>query len=311
MKSVKTHTKLKLTTVSILLLSLLEVPRSIANASVPSPSERLTAVEQELGGKLVDWCHQLSHALKSVNQDRCVKRAWKFEETTTHGHPIPYLIWGKKDNAKTAAGASGNEEGSRRILIVGALHGDEISAVSAVFRWIDFLERTKSDSFLRQNTYVFFPLANPDGFYSNPRVRTNAQGVDINRNFSTKEWNEKAESFWKKKAGADPRRFPGKKAGSEKETQVVEKAINDFKPDLIISVHAPYKLVDHDGPISFPDIASPLPVRTLGSYPGSLGTYAGIERNIPVVTPELPNAKQLPEGKAIEQLFLFIMRSKY
>ena len=87
--------------------------------------------------------------------------------------------------------------------------------------------------------------------------------------------------------------------------------LNEFKPDLIISVHAPYKLVDHDGPISFPNLESPLPVRTLGAFPGSLGTYAGIERNVPVVTPELPSAKSLPDLKAVEQLFMFIMKSKF
>ena len=191
------------------------------------------------------------------------------------------------------------------------MHGDEISSVSAVFRWIDFLDRTKADSFLRQNRYMFIPLVNPDGFYIQPRTRTNLAGVDLNRNFSTKEWSDKALPFWKIKASSDPRRYPGEKPGSETETRVVEKAINEFKPDLIISVHAPYCLVDHDGPISFPDMQSPLPVRTLGAFPGSLGTYAGIERNIPVVTPELPSAKQLPDLKALEQLLIFIMKAKF
>ncbi|MBI3544889.1 MAG: succinylglutamate desuccinylase/aspartoacylase family protein [Deltaproteobacteria bacterium] len=254
------------------------------------------------------WCTELSQQLKSVHHEKCVARPWKFETTTAGGHPIPYLYWGKDP---AAPGPSGEQAGPRRILVVGAIHGDEISAVSAVFRWIDFLDRTKSDSFLRAHTFLFFPLANPDGFYSSPRTRTNGAGVDLNRNFSTKEWDAQAQLFWKKKASADPRRFPGKKPASELETQVVEKAINEFKPDLIISVHAPYRLVDHDGPIAFPDMQSPLPIRTLGAYPGSLGTYAGIERNIPVVTPELPNARQLPEGKAIEQLLLFIMKSKF
>lgn len=276
-----------------------------ASAGVIAPSSATLPTE------LSNWCSQLSKELKSVHHERCLKRPWKFEAKSAQNRPIPYLIWGKGDHATSPAGASAAEDGARRILIFGAIHGDEISAVSTVFRWIDFLDRLKSDSALRQNTFLFFPLVNPDGFFATPRMRTNAQGVDINRNFSTKEWTEKAELFWKKKASADPRRFPGKKAASELETKIVEKAIDDFKPDLIISVHAPYKLVDHDGPISFPDSQSPLPVRTLGAYPGSLGTYAGIERNIPVVTPELPNARQLPEGNAVEQLFLFIMRSKF
>lgn len=256
---------------------------------------------------IIPWCERLSKELRSVNYPRCIAQDWKSDTTTAAGHPIPSLYWGKP----IADGATGAVDGPRRILVIGGIHGDELTAVSMVFRWIDFLERTKADSFLRKHYYMFFPLANPDGFYSKPRTRTNGAGVDLNRNFATKEWDENALKFWKSKAAADPRRFPGKKAGSETETQAVEKAINEFKPDLIISVHAPYSLVDHDGPIFFPNMASPLPIRTLGAYPGSLGTYAGIERKIPVVTPELPNATHLPDIKAVEQLFVFIMKSKF
>lgn len=265
----------------------------------------------QLAPDLSHWCEELSHDLKSVVHERCVKREWKFEVASEGGHPIPFLTWGKLPTSAGATKPGVSEPEGRRVLIFGAIHGDEISAVSTVFRWIDFLDRTKSDSFLRKNVYMFFPLVNPDGFYAKPRTRTNKSGVDINRNFATKEWQSQAMFYWKKKSSSDPRRFPGNKAGSERETQVVEKAINEFKPDLIISVHAPYRLVDHDGPIMFPDLQSPLPVRTLGAYPGSLGTYAGIERNIPVVTPELPDAKHLPDGKAIEQLLIFIMKSKF
>lgn len=246
------------------------------------------------------WCEVLSKDLRSVDRQRCMGHSWKVEAMSPGGHAIPSLYWGKE------------EKPNRKILILGAIHGDEISSISMVFRWIDFLNRTKPDSYLRENRYFFLPLMNPDGYFARPRKRTNGAGVDINRNFATKEWNEKALLYWKKTASSDPRRFPGNKAASELETQVIEAAINGFKPDLIISVHAPYSLLDHDGPIVFKDRhRSPLPVRTLGAYPGSLGTYAGVDRNIPVVTPELPNAKQLLEVKDIEQLFLFIMQSKY
>lgn len=274
----------------------------LASASPAAPDRTALAPD------LVKWCTELSNDLKSVHRGRCLNRAWKFDVTTAQGHPVPYLYWGKPHDAPS--GASGESE-PRRVLVLGAIHGDEISAVSTLFRWIDFLERTKPDSFLRQNTYLFLPLVNPDGFYSKPRTRTNAAGVDLNRNFATKKWNDEAMLFWKKKASSDVRRFPGKAAASEVETQAVQQAVDAFKPDLIISVHAPYRLVDHDGPIMFPDMQSPLPIRTLGAYPGSLGTYAGIERSIPVVTPELPDAIHLPGGTAVEQLLIFIMKSKF
>ena len=55
---------------------------------------------------------------------------------------------------------------------------------------------------------------------------------------------------------------------------------------------------------------SPLPVKALGSFPGSLGRYAGIERNIPVITVELRMAKVVPDHKAIEELFHYVLNSK-
>ncbi|MGE4231782.1 MAG: M14 family zinc carboxypeptidase [Bacteriovoracia bacterium] len=246
-----------------------------------------------------DWCNKLGKELKSVEKNKCLAMNWKSEIKSPHGVAIPYLQWG-----------SSQSPDAKKIMVLGAVHGDEIAAVSVVFRWIDFLERTKKDSFLRKNEYLFVPLVNPDGFYAQPRSRTNSNGVDINRNFATENWNEKATVYWKEKAKSDPRRFPGKVGASETETQFVQKWIEDFKPDLIISVHAPYCLVDYDGPIEFPKIKGPLPVRTLGAYPGSLGTYAGVERKIPVVTPELSSANQIKSKKHVEDLFLFIMKAK-
>lgn len=254
---------------------------------------------------IMEWCAHLSKELLSVNHERCVNRPWKFDTQSKQGHPIPYLDFG------TQSSDTPTNKTSRRILVLGAIHGDEISAVSLVFRWIDFIDREPADSPLRKAHYVFYPLVNPDGFYVKPRTRPNSNGVDLNRNFETKDWDRQAHVFWKKKTGSDKRRYPGDRAGSEVETKAVQKAVDEFKPDLIVSVHAPYKVLDHDGPLTFPKSGSPLPIRTLGAFPGSLGTYAGLERHTPVVTPELPSATQLPDVKIVEQLLLFIMKSKF
>lgn len=255
-----------------------------------------------------DWCIELAKELKSIKKESCSARPWEIDARSTGDRVIPRLFWPMKPEKMDKKEDS---KDGQRILIVAAIHGDEIAAVSVAFRWMDFLERTKADSFVRKNKYLFVPLANPDGFFSSPRTRTNLNKVDLNRNFATDEWDKRALFYWKTKANSDPRRYPGPKAGSEKETQIIQKWIEEFKPDLIISVHAPYNVVDHDGPIEFPNMKSPLPVRALGAYPGSLGSYGGIERNIPVVTPELPDANHLPKTKALEDLFLFVLKAKY
>lgn len=245
------------------------------------------------------WCKHLSGELKSVDYGRCVRRKWVVAAYTPGGRPIPYIALGRIDS-------------KQRILVLGAIHADEISAVSLTFRWLDFVDRQPEQSFIREYGFLFYPLINPDGFYVKPRTRTNSNGVDINRNFETRNWDGTALSYWKSRANSDPRRFPGRTAGSEIETRLLQQVIETFKPQLIISVHAPYKVLDHDGPVRFTDeLRSPLPVSRLGGFPGSLGTYAGIERNTPVITPELPSATTLPAPGIVEDLFSFILQSKF
>ncbi len=249
------------------------------------------------------WCLYLSKHLRSVDYKLCVARPWQGSQLSTQNRVIPTL---SLDLTQTKLA----KPTYQKIIILGALHGDEISSVSTVFRWLDYIEKNKSKPNVIGRNYLFIPLVNPDGFSVTPRTRTNSRGVDLNRNFDTKEWSKNALTYWRTKAKSDKRRYPGEQAASEKETVFVQNIIADFKPDLIVSVHAPYCLVDRDGPIEFPKQKSPLPVTYLGAFPGSLGTYAGLERHIPVVTPELPNATQLPKLQEVEQLFEFILNSK-
>lgn len=249
------------------------------------------------------WCLYLSKHLRSVDYKICISRPWQVGQFSTQNRVIPTLSLDLTQTKST-------KPTYQKIIILGALHGDEISSVSTVFRWLDYIEKNRSKPNVVGRNYLFIPLANPDGFSVTPRTRTNSRGVDLNRNFDTKEWSKNALNYWRTKAKSDKRRYPGEEAASEKETVFVQSVIADFKPDLIVSVHAPYCLVDRDGPIEFPKQKSPLPVKYLGAFPGSLGTYAGLERHIPVVTPELPNATQLPKLQEVEQLFEFILNSK-
>lgn len=134
---------------------------------------------------------------------------------------------------------------------------------------------------------IFIPCLNPDGMQLGRR--TNANGVDLNRNFPTKNWGEDTSL-----AGDNPSDYYGGEApASEIETQFVIDVIEKYKPELIITLHAPYKVVNYDGPAK--DTAEKIskiigyPVEASIGYPtpGSFGTYAGVERQIPTITLEL------------------------
>jgi len=63
-------------------------------------------------------------------------------------------------------------------------------------------------------------------------------------------------------------------------------------------VHAPYNLLDFDGPPNAsPKRLGSIYLSLLGTFPGSMGRYAGVMKNIPVITIELPNAQSLPSNR--------------
>ncbi|RME37134.1 MAG: DUF2817 domain-containing protein, partial [Planctomycetota bacterium] len=171
------------------------------------------------------------------------------------------------------------------LLVLGGIHGDEPKSVRLVRRLVDELER---DSPLAAAVrWVLVPVVNPDGYER--RKRRNARGVDVNRNFPTTDWTP---------GSPRSRMYGGLRAGSEPETRAVMRAVERFKPDAIVTVHSidgRRHCNNYDGPAETLARAmsrrNGYPVRGSIGYPtpGSLGTWAGVERRIPVVTLELPS----------------------
>ncbi|PIS09907.1 MAG: DUF2817 domain-containing protein [Bdellovibrio sp. CG10_big_fil_rev_8_21_14_0_10_47_8] len=174
----------------------------------------------------------------------------------------------------------GQSKKSPKVLVFSLIHGDETAAGSVGRFWMERLETISP-----RNSWRVVPILNPDGLLK--KTRTNSNMVDLNRNFPTKDWDEKAKLYWQKDSKSNPRRFPGNLSASEPETQCAMKHIEDFKPDFIVSIHTPLKVLDFDGPKLKPPKFDYLPWRSLGHYPGSLGRYMWFERKIPVLTMEL------------------------
>lgn len=141
-----------------------------------------------------------------------------------------------------------------------------------------------------ENNLLFIPCLNPDGLSKN--TRTNSNGVDLNRNFPTKNWG-KNEGENATCDDCTTAYYGGKSPASEVETQFVINVIEKYSPKLILTIHAPYKVVNYDGPAK--EIAEKIseiigyPAEGSIGYPtpGSFGTYCGVERNIPTITLEL------------------------
>ncbi|MBN2342134.1 MAG: carboxypeptidase regulatory-like domain-containing protein [Deltaproteobacteria bacterium] len=80
------------------------------------------------------------------------------------------------------------EEAEPEIRIIGGIHGNECQSVEEVLLIIEWLlagyqTDAQLTSFIDGVEFLLIPLVNPDGFSSSPPTRTNANYVDLNRNF--------------------------------------------------------------------------------------------------------------------------------
>lgn len=186
-----------------------------------------------------------------------------------------------KTNNKNELLLLGGSFSNNPILVVGVVHGDEPQGE-------DLINRYLADN---ESGMLFIPSLNPDGKQFGRR--TNSNGVDINRNFPTKNWElTKKDNY-----------FGGETPASEIETKFLINVIEEYKPRLILTLHTPYKIVNYDGPAK--EVSEKIseiigyPVEESIGYPtpGSFGTYAGVERNIPTITLEMD------EEEAIDSLY--------
>lgn len=230
-------------------------------------------------------CELIADRLGSVELEDCTSADLQVGSGSVNGLPI---LVGDYPPPNMAA-----SEAPYRVLLVGGIHGDELSSVSVVFRWIRRLRNDRT----RDIHWRIIPALNPDGLLRRPASRTNANGVDLNRNFPTPEGQTEPLDYWIQRTGRDRRRFPGPHPMSEPETRWLADEIDRFKPDAMVQVHAPYGILDYDGPPEPPERMGYLNLKLLGAYPGSIGNYMGVVRGHPVVTLELPHAGIMPTAQ--------------
>lgn len=258
-------------------------PETIPDFRLEGPQQ--AAAVKELCGKISE-----KFAKYGWEKDPCGNLPWRATLQTAKKNPLLYLSFGTGNDAT---------------LILSAVHPDEMTPVPMGFRLAKHL--AEHPELLREDQQVIIaPLVNPDGFLLNKPTRTNARGVDANRNFFTMDWYEKSLSWWKTLKEKRPSHFPGHFPHSEIETIFQVRLIDDYQPDKILSIHAPLGFLDYDGPgdqkrqilnpierqaKSLADAISKKSnnyrVVDYSFYPGSLGNFAGNERQIPTITLEL------------------------
>lgn len=245
-----------------------------------------------------EWCRLMGKRLATVRSVPCTSLGLE-PSATRSVKGVALMIGDTPPSPPRKTASIGKNTRATRILVIGGIHGDELTSASIVFRWMQWLGEPEAS----QHHWRVAPIANPDGLLSDPPQRMNANGVDLNRNFGTPDWQRDAHDYWTRRTSKDPRRFPGDQPVSEPETRWLQSEIERFKPDIIVAIHAPYGVLDFDGPAEEPRRFGHLRLNRLGVYPGSLGNYGGVHKNVPVITIELPNAGRMPSDTEMRDIW--------
>ncbi len=237
------------------------------------------------------YCSELNREFDHLGWKdiRCNPGDWKSGGASVQGRPLLYNEFKGSGNSVT--------------LLICSVHSDENTCYQC-FRLNNLLRKNPR---LLTNRLIIVPLLNPDGFLKEHKTRTNANGVDLNRNLPSSDWQQLAVNAWIQRYSSDPRRNPGPTPNSEPENHFLLNLIEQFQPDKIISIHSPLDFLDLDFLEQPSDDKNLLQVskkavalatdisknsnfrfRSYNTFPGSLGRY-GSEWCIPIFTFELPD----------------------
>lgn len=196
--------------------------------------------------------------------------------TPSPWRPIGRSVQGRPLRVRTIG------EGFRRVLWIGGIHGDEQEGVIAT----DQLARAFAATDLPASvTLMILEDINPDGRAADRR--TNANGVDINRNFPAANFDSSNPKY-------------GGRPLSQPESAALHALLLEWQPHLVIVSHAwrGRYFINYDGPArelaaDFARISGyPLvPSSGFGATPGSLGSYVGYTLKWPILTLEYLRGK--------------------
>jgi protein MpaA len=124
----------------------------------------------------------------------------------------------------------GDPDSSRKVLVVGCIHGNECAGLAVV--------RGLARARIRGDVDLWLvPNLNPDGYAAG--TRQNAHGVDLNRNFP---------AMWQRIGRPGSLQWSGPRPLSEPESRIARRLILQLRPALTLWFHQPQAIVRAWGP---------------------------------------------------------------
>jgi murein peptide amidase A len=192
------------------------------------------------------------------------------------GWPVRGHSSGGRPIVAACLGAAGGP--AAPLVVMAGIHGDEPASVEAVLALVAGAPALAAGG---RPVWVV-PALNPDGLLANRK--NSARDVDLNRNFPARNFTSVHQ----------PGYDPGAAPLCEPESALFAGLVESVRPCAVVAVHAPFACINHDGPAAAwagaVAAACGWPARADIGYPtpGSLGSWLGVDRGLPVLTIELP-----------------------
>lgn len=187
--------------------------------------------------------------------------------TTVLGRPIEAIVFTPPKYARARPPA----------IVFGAIHGDEPATRLIAERLIEeLLDRPPG-----RETWII-PVVNVDGLLAG--TKNNANDVDLNRNFAAANWTATYPGGY----------CPGATAESEPETQALVALIDQVGAERLVALHSTFRTMNWDGrgrelAEAMAQLAGYPAAGDIGyPTPGSFGSKYGRDRDLEVVTVEVP-----------------------
>jgi protein MpaA len=182
---------------------------------------RLLVAAGLLAALLPVWASSASAVIKPVTDST---RAWRAAAPATL--VIGHSVLGRA----IVAHRTGPADAPYVLLVIGQMHGNEP-------RGRDVAREVAARTPIAGLQVWTISTMNPDGAIA--RRRTNAHGVDLNRNFPY---------GWRRTPGPQRLYYAGPRAASEPETRAMMVFLDRLRPDLVVSLHQAFRSVDVGNP---------------------------------------------------------------
>lgn len=169
-----------------------------------------------------------------------------FDQVPEIDSAVEWFVIGKSIEGKIIKcyKVTSNKVMNSKVVIVGGIHGNEVGTVKLASKIVNHFWRIRD----KLNVELFvIPCLNPDGYYqalNDPDYwhrgkvgRFNANNVDLNRNFPTRDFKQRSVWQYGKDYSQSREVYCGKYGGSEPETKSLIEFIQNQNIENLIMLH--------------------------------------------------------------------------